>query len=116
MKRPRGSRGKFMNDGINAFDEIATTHDKVAQAAGVAVGVAAPSAAVAVVSAVAEVSGGAAILKTLFIAGGIVGGGALAGITVVGVGAVAIGWGTMKLVKHLRKPVLLHEEPVRSDV
>lgn len=114
MKRSRPSSAKLMNDGISAFDEIATSRDSVAQAAGVAAGVAAPSVAVAVVSSVAEVSGGAAILKMLFVAGSVVGGGALAGVTVVGVGAVAIGWGTMKLVKHIRQPKL--SERNSSDV
>lgn len=93
MKRNRPTTAKLMNDGIDAFDEIATSKDRVAKAAGVVAGVGAPSAAVAITATLAEISGGAAILKTLAIAGGLFGGGALAGITVVGVGAVGIGWG-----------------------
>jgi len=103
MKRHRPSSAKLMDSGIDAFDEIATSQDKVAKGAGVAAGVAAPTAAVAVTGFVAEISGGAAILKTLAIAGGVVGGGALAGVTVVGVGAVVVGWGTMKLVQRIRR-------------
>ena len=110
MKRNRPTTAKIMNDGIDAFEEIATSKDRVAKAAGVAVGVGAPS--VAITATLAEVSGGAAILKTLAVAGGLVGGGALAGITVVGVGAVGIGWGTMKAVQYFRKPKALPtEEP-----
>jgi hypothetical protein len=93
-----------MNDGLDAFNEIATSTDRVAKAAGVAAGVGAPPAAVAVTAFVAEVSGGAAILKTLAIAGSLVGGGALAGITILGVGAVGVGWGTMKVVQRIRAP------------
>jgi len=107
MKK-RSTAAQLMDKGIDAFDQVATSTDRVAKVAGVAAGVAAPTVAVGTTAAVTGVSGGAAILKTLAVAGGIVGGGAVAGITVIGVGAVAVGWGTWKLVRYFRrsKPTL----------
>ena len=55
--------------------------------------------AVGATATVSHVAGGAAIMKTLAIAGGIVGGGAGAGIAVVGFGAAALGYGAYKAVR-----------------
>lgn len=71
---------------------------RIPQAAGAAAGAVTPALAVAVTAEVTGLAGGAAIMKTLAIAGATVGGGAIVGVLVLGVGAVAAGWGVARIL------------------
>lgn len=70
-------------------------------AATVAVG-ATPTVSVATVGGLTGLSGGAAVMKTLAIAGSLVGGGSVAGIVVVGAASAGVGYGAYRLVKKLK--------------
>ena len=96
------SRHKVMQHGIEAFDQVVKEPERLPQAAGTIAGLSTPVLAVTATAELTGLAGGAAIMKTLAIAGATVGGGALVGIVVLGVGAVGVGWGVTKLVKKLR--------------
>jgi hypothetical protein len=53
-------------------------------------------------------------MQTLAGAGVIVGGGALTGIVVVGVGSVVVGWAAMRGVKYLRRR-MQSERPIDDE-
>ena len=93
---------KAMGQAIDKFDDFIRDTDKQAQQAGVAAAMAAPGAAVAAVGAANGIAGGAAIMKTLAIAGAAVGGTATAGIWVMGIGAVGTGWVAKEAYKKIR--------------
>lgn len=95
-------RHKLMNEGIEALDASMKEPDAVAKAIGGVAGVGTPVAAVSVTTAITGSVGGAAIMQTLAAAGALVGGGAVAGIAILGVASVAVGWGVTKGVKRLK--------------
>lgn len=104
------AQGKIMGKAIEYFDDIVHDDDKLAQAAGTTAGIGAPAAVVTATGAATGLAGGAAIMKTLALAGTVVGGGAMAGLVVVGTGAVAVGWGVKQGVKKVRSRKKNHQE------
>lgn len=103
----RKTRGHFdsrdtMGKGIDWLLDFIHNPDRSARAAGAAAGAAVPGAAVAAVGSAYGLAGGAAIMKTLALAGAAVGGSATAGIWVVGVGAVGVGCAVAEGVSRLR--------------
>lgn len=81
------------------------TKENVAKAAGTGVGAATPAAAITAGGAVFHVAGGAAVMKTLAaaVAGALVGGGSIAGVSVVGVVSAATGCGVYRLFNKILK-------------
>lgn len=75
--------------------------DLVAKVAGTSVAGAVPTAAITAGGAIANLSGGAAIMKTLAAAGSIVGGGSVAGIAVIGVVSIGVGYFAYRGVKKI---------------
>jgi hypothetical protein len=82
----------LMGRGIDALDAILNEPSAVSKTIGSGSGAAVPFVAVSATSAATGAAGGAAIMQTLAMAGALVGGGALAGIAVLGVGSVLVGW------------------------
>jgi hypothetical protein len=113
MSRPLDAR-KVVAKGIDTLDAVVREPDNVARAIGSSVGVATPVVAVSATSAMTGATGGAAIMQTLAGAGVIVGGGALTGIVVVGVGSVVVGWAAMRGVKYLRRR-MQSERPIDDE-
>ena len=100
----------LMGRGIDALDALFKEPSAVSKLIGSGAGAAAPLGAVSATSAATGAAGGAAIMQTLAAAGALVGGGALAGIAVLGVGSVLVGWTVTKGVKS----VLSHRSGSRA--
>ena len=96
------SRQVLIKNGAGTIDKLVDEEDKVSASAGALAGLAVPSVAITATGYVTGLSGGAAIMKTLAITGTVVGGGAVAGVTVIGIGSVFAAWGTTKAIKKYR--------------
>ena len=92
----------LMDRAIQQFDQLLRDHDRFITLLPAATAVAFPSAVVWLVGRLTDLRGGAAIMKTLALAGGLVGEGATMGITVMGIGAVAAGWTVKRLIDGRR--------------
>lgn len=74
--------------------------EAAAKVIGTGVAVAAPTGAILATGAVTNLAGGAAIMKTLAVAGAVAGGGAGIGIAVVGVASAGVGYITYRFIKN----------------
>ena len=87
---------------LDQFGELMRADDPIAGTLGALAAIATPTLIVHLIGALTNTQGGAAIMKSLALAGSIVGEGALYGITIMGIGAVAVGWTVKGAIRRLR--------------
>lgn len=74
------------------LEQLIRDKDRTASILSATAAAFAPSLAISLIGAITGTQGGAAIMKSLALTGTLVGGGAVEGVTVMGIGAVFVAW------------------------